>query len=204
MSAGSEWKELPATEPMCQVDDDVGVSSGVTWRIDALLPMNDAPFGTATQPVFLLMETACHNDVGMMRSFRQKEIDDAEVFQLRQRFAREVRVGERNKRVEAQREQSFDFAAVDGVHNLLRAVARLGKFFGLDAPDAGNVLASGRIGQGSLTGKLVTFLSMLTPALAVSLAGDHRGASALAPDVSGGESNVDHSQAILHTLGLML
>jgi hypothetical protein len=30
-----EWKELPATEPMCQIDDDVGISSGVGWRIDA-------------------------------------------------------------------------------------------------------------------------------------------------------------------------
>jgi hypothetical protein len=45
---------------------------------------------------------------------------------------------------------------------------------------------------------------MLTPALSVSLAGNHRGASALAPDVPGGKSNVEHSQAILHTFGLML
>ena len=93
---------------------------------------------------------------------------------------------------------------MDGVHNLLRAVAGLGKFFGLNAPDAGNIFASRGIGERTLPWKLVALLPMLTPALPVSLAGNHRRTSALAPDVPGGKSNVDHSQAILYTLGLML
>ena len=77
-----EWKELPATEPVRQIDDDVGVSSRIAWRIDALLPMNDATFGTATKPIFFLMEAAGHNDVGVMGGFGEKEIDHAEVFQF--------------------------------------------------------------------------------------------------------------------------
>ena len=80
----------------------------------------------------------------------------------------------------------------------------LRKFFGLDTPDAGNVLASDGIDQGTLAGKLVALLPMLTPALPVSLAGNHRRTCALAPDVPGGKSDVQHSQAILHTLRLML
>ena len=95
-----EWKELPATQPVRQVDDDVGVASGIARRIDALLPVNDATFGTATEPVFFLMQAAGQNHIGMMGGFREKEIDDAEVFQLRQRLAGEVRVGKRNQRVE--------------------------------------------------------------------------------------------------------
>ena len=93
---------------------------------------------------------------------------------------------------------------MDGVHDLLRGVARLGKFFGRDAPDAGNMLASRGIGERSLAGKLVALLPMLTAALAVALAGDHGGPGALASDISGGQSNVDHRQAILHAFGLVL
>src|SRR6266496_2248358 len=68
-----KWKELSATEPMCQVDDDVGVASGVARGIDAVLPVNDAAFGTATEPVFFLMEAAGQNDIGMVSGFREKE-----------------------------------------------------------------------------------------------------------------------------------
>ena len=199
-----EWEVLPAAQPVRQLDDDVGVASRVARRVDALLPVNDAPFGTATEPVFFLMQAAGHNDIGVMRSFREKEINHAEEFQLRQRLAGEVRIGKRDKRVETHGEQSLDFAAVDSVHDFLRAVARLGKFFGLDAPDAGNVLASGGIRERTLPWKLVALLPMLASALAVSLAGNHRGTSALAPDISGGKSNVEHRQAILYAFGLML
>jgi hypothetical protein len=41
---------------------------------------------------------------------------------------------------------------VDSVHDFLRAVARLGQFVRFDAPDTGNVLAGGRIGERTLAG----------------------------------------------------
>ena len=93
---------------------------------------------------------------------------------------------------------------MDRVHDFLGAVAGLGKFFGLDAPDARNILARGGISERTLAGKLVALLPMLTPALAVALAGNHRGTRALAPNISGSKSNVEYRQAVLHAFGLML
>src|ERR1700687_3278648 len=93
---------------------------------------------------------------------------------------------------------------MDSVHHFCRAVAGLGKLFGLDPPDAGNVSASGGVRERSLPWKLVALLPMLTAALAVSLAGNHRGTRTLAPNISSSQSNVEHGQAIFHALGLML
>ena len=93
---------------------------------------------------------------------------------------------------------------MDRVHDFLGAVAWLRKLFGLYAPDAGYVLARRRISERTLTGKLVALLSMLTSTLAVALAGDHGGTRALAPDIAGSESNVEHRQAVLHAFGLVL
>ncbi len=102
------------------------------------------------------------------------------------------------------REQTFDFAAVDCVHDFLGAVAWLGKFFRLDAPDAGYVFTGRRIGERTLTWKLVAFLPMLASTLAVSLAGNHRWPGTFAADVAGGKSDIDHRQTVLYAFGLML
>ena len=62
-------------------------------RINAPPPVNYAALGAATESVFFFMQTARKNDIGMMGSFGEKEIDNAEILQLRQRFAGEIRVG---------------------------------------------------------------------------------------------------------------
>src|ERR1035438_5343622 len=93
---------------------------------------------------------------------------------------------------------------MNGLHDLFGGVARLRKFVGPYAPNAGNILAGGGIGEGALAGELIALLSVLASTLAVTLASDHRGASAVAADVSGSKSNVQYSQAILDAFGLML
>src|SRR5205814_9172974 len=52
--------------------------------------------------------------------------------------------------------------------------------------------------------KLIAFLTMLAPTLAVALAGDHGVSAALATDASGSQHEVHRSHAILHTFGVML
>jgi hypothetical protein len=54
----------------------------------------------------------------MHGGFRKEEIDHTEKFQAFQRFAREVGIRQRNQRLEANTEQAFDFAAMNGVHDL--------------------------------------------------------------------------------------
>ena len=53
-------------------------------------------------------------------------------------------------------------------------------------------------------GKLVALLPVLAAALAVALPGDHGAARAFAPDVAGGEAQVDQRQAVLDAFGLVL
>jgi hypothetical protein len=65
------------------------------------------------------------------------------------------------------------------------------------------MLARGGIGELSLARKLIAFLSVLAPTLAVALAGDHRRAAAFAPDMAGGEHDIDHGKTVFHALRLM-
>src|ERR1017187_10191001 len=73
-----EWKVLAAPQSVCQINDDVGIASRIAGRINAPLPVNYAASGAATKPILFLMETAGHTHVGMMGSFREKDIDYAE------------------------------------------------------------------------------------------------------------------------------
>ena len=114
-------------------------------------------------------------------------------------------VGQRDQRVEADRKQRLDLAAVDRVHDLhARCSPACGSLVGRDAPDLGDVLARRRIGDGPLAGQLIALLAVLAAALAVALAGDHDAAGAFAADVAGGEAEVDHRQAVLDALGVVL
>ena len=56
----------------------------------------------------------------------------------------------------------------------------------------------------ALAGQLVALLSVLAPALAVALAGDHGGTRAFAADIAGSQRDVDHRQAVLHAFRLVL
>ena len=55
-----------------------------------------------------------------------------------------------------------------------------------------------------MPGKLIALLAVLAAALAVALAGDHHAAGALAAEVAGGEEQVDHREAVLDALRVVL
>ncbi len=84
---------------------------------------------------------------------------------------------------------------VNRVHDFLGAVARLRKILWSNAPDSSHILASGRIGERTLAGKLVAFLPMLASALAVTLAGNHGWTGTFAPDIAGRQRNVHDRQS---------
>src|SRR5689334_20675492 len=71
-------------------------------------------------------------------------------------------------------------------------------------PDAGNVFAMLRIFNIAPARKLVTFLSLLATALAVTLAGDHRVAASFATDSSRGHHQIDRRHAVQHAFGVVL
>ena len=74
----------------------------------------------------------------MMRRFVQEEIYRHVKLQLFQSLPDEVVVGQRNQRVETQRKQSFDFAAINFANQFVSVHARTGHFFFINAPDVGD------------------------------------------------------------------
>ena len=112
-------------------------------------------------------------------------------------------IRQRDGGIETDVDQCLDLARVDQVHDLLRRDARPGNLVRPNTPHLGDMLARRRIVDRSLAGQLVALLAVLAAALPVALAGDHRGAAAFPPDVSGGQRDVDHGQTVLHALGMM-
>src|SRR5215831_17603636 len=47
-----EWEILAPPQAMGDIDNDVGIASCLAGRIDAFLPVDDAPFGAASQAIF--------------------------------------------------------------------------------------------------------------------------------------------------------
>src|SRR5262245_30367621 len=64
--------------------------------------------------------------------------------------------------------------------------------------------ATRRIVDRSLARKLIALLAVLTAALTVALARDHRAAGSLAAEVAGRQTKVDDCRAVLDALGVML
>ncbi len=81
-------------------------------------------------------------------------------------------VGQRDGRVEADRQQALDLAAVDRLHDLLRGEALAGDLVDVAAPDRRDVGAVLGVGDVAVAGELVALVALLAAALAVALAGD--------------------------------
>ena len=195
-----EWEVSTSSQTMRDVDDDVGIASCLTGRIDTFLPMDHAPLGAAAEAVFFLMQAAGKHHISVVCCFGHEEVNHAEEFQLRQSLSREVGIGERNQRIEAHRQQTFDFSAVNRIHDFLCAVSRLRKFLRPNAPYSRHVLTGGWIRKRTLTGKLIALLSVLSSALTITLAGNHRWSGPLTPDIASSKCDVYHCRAVLNAL----
>ena len=84
-----------------QVADDIGVAAGVGGRINGFPNVEHASLRVAGDAFFLLLKTARQHHVGVARRLGKKEIGDAEELKLFESLAREVRIGQRHQRVEA-------------------------------------------------------------------------------------------------------
>ena len=163
------------------------------------------PSAVHDDALFLLLQAAGQHHVGVVRGLGQEEVDDAEELQLLERLGRVKPASGRETSGLKQIESSaLDLAAVDGLHDLHRGEPGLRDLLRRDAPDARHVLARRGIGDRALAGELVALLAVLAAALAVALAGDHDAARALAADVAGGQAQVDHGEAVLDALRLVL
>src|ERR1700747_3874152 len=89
-------------------------------------------------------------------------------------------------------------------HDLDSGIACLGNLVGSNSPNLCRLCAGLRVANGSLTGKLVTFLAMFAATLPISLPGDHRAACAFPTDISGRKAEVNQRQTVFDAFGLVL
>ena len=140
----------------------------------------------------------------MPRRLVEEEVDGHVEIEFLQGAGDEGVVGQRHLGIEAQRQQTADFAAVDLAKDLVGVHTGVGQFLGIDAPDTGDVGAVFGVFDVAHTGKLVALLAVFAAALAVGLSGDGAVAAALAADAPGGQYHVDRPEHVLHALAVML
>src|SRR5438876_1159188 len=85
---------------------------------------------------------------------------------------------------------------MNGFHDFNSGVPGLRNFFRRNSPDFLSVSARFEVVDRTLARKLIAFLAVFTPALAVALPGNHRAARAFASDVAGRKAQVDQRQAV--------
>src|SRR5262245_54391845 len=184
--------------------DDPPVLARLSGTRHRLVDLDDAAFDLCDRPFILLVKAAGQDDVGVTRRVVQEEIDRRVELQLVETASDEVVVGERDLRIEADRQQPFDFAAIDLAEHLVGIDTWSGQLAFLNAPDAGNVAAMLGIGDVTPPGQLIALLPVLTTALAIRLTDDGAVAALGLADAARGEDEVDGAERVLHAVGVML
>src|ERR1051326_8933371 len=122
-------KELAPSETPRQFADDFRIRARIGRRVHGFLDMDYARFHAGGYALFFLLQAAGENDIGVGRGFREEEIDDAKEFQFFEGLTGERSFRKRNQWIETDGKQTFDFAGVNGVHDLDSAIAGLGQLF---------------------------------------------------------------------------
>ena len=139
-----------------------------------------------------------------MGGFVEEKINAHVKLQFLQRLPDHVVVGQRNQRVEANADESLDFATMNRLHDLVGGEPFAGQLLLVDAPDLADVLAMFGIFDVAVAGKLVALVSVLASALSVALAGDGGVAAIRLADAARGEHEIDAGQHVLDALALVL
>ena len=77
----------------------------VAGRIHRLLDVDDAGLHAGSDAFLFFLQAAGQHHIGMRGGLGEEEVDHAEKFELLQGLAREIRVGQRDQRIEADRKQ---------------------------------------------------------------------------------------------------
>ncbi len=113
-------------------------------------------------------------------------------------------VGEGDEGVVADADQAADLAALHLPDHLHHGGSGGREFGLLDAPDLADLTAVLGVGDGASAREEVGLLAVLAAALPVALAGDGAVSGTGLADVAGGGAEVDHGQAVLDALRVVL
>src|SRR5581483_1978037 len=136
-----EGEEVADAEALGDVAHDAPVGPCLAGRLDRLPDPDDTPLDGRRRALVLLVQRAGQHEVGVARGLGEEEVDrDEEVGSL-ERLAREALVGQRDERVEAEREEAADLAPVQHLHDLRRGRALPRDALLRDAPEPRDVRA---------------------------------------------------------------
>src|SRR5262249_28268421 len=148
-------------------------------RVNRFVDLDDTTFDLRDDSFVLFVQRAWQDNVGVMRRFIQEEVYRHVKFQFVEGLRDEIIVRQRDLRVEAYRQQTFDLAAIDFADQLVGVHARAGHLFFVNAPDFRYISAVLWIVNVARAGQLIAFLAVLAPALPVALTRNRRVAAAL-------------------------
>ena len=170
----------------------------------ALLILMMRPSTCVTVPSSSSCRLPGKHDVGVPRRVVEEEIDGGVELELLQAARDERVVGQRDLRVEADRESALDLARVDLAEQLVGVDAGPGQVLFVDAPDAGDVAAMLRVADVAPAGQLIAFLPVLAPALSVGLADDGAVAALRFADSARREDQIDRAERVLDAVRVVL
>src|SRR5262249_50219912 len=182
-----------ATHRASDVLNDAPILFRVARRIDRFVDLDDAAFDLRDDSFVLFMQRAGQDDVGVMRRFIQEEVYRHVKFQFVERPSDKVVIRQRDLRIEADREQSLDLAAINFADQLVSVHSRAGNLLFVNAPDFRYVSAVFGVADVARAGQLIALLAVLAPALAVALTRNRRVAAALSSDAPRSQHNVDRA-----------
>src|SRR5690606_18946617 len=142
-----EGEAALASEGLCDVLDDLPVASSLAGALDGPVDLDDTAFELGDGAFVLFLERAGQDDVGVPCGFAQEKVDRDVKLELFEHSPDVVVIRQRNEGIKADREQTFDLAAVDEAEDLVGVDAGLREVVRIDAPDGGDVSAVLGVGE---------------------------------------------------------
>src|SRR5205823_5483125 len=126
---------LFGSEPVCEIDENLPIHSGIARRCDRLLQPDAAAFSGGYRTFVLFLQRSRQHHIRMTGRFGQKEINAPEKFQLLQRGSRTIRVRYGSQRIETDRQETSYLSGFNGVEDLAGGEPGVGKFGLGDTPE---------------------------------------------------------------------
>src|SRR4029079_5844217 len=138
--------------------DDAPVLPRLAWTVDRLVDLDDAALDLRDGPFVFFVQTPRQHDLGVPCRVVQEEVDGGIELEFLETARHEGIVGKRDLRIEADRDQRLDLAAIDLAEEFVGIDAGSRQFAFVDPPDAGDVAAVIRVADVSQAWQLIALL----------------------------------------------
>src|SRR4029453_13516265 len=197
-------KILFGPEATGELEQDFGIGARISRRRHGLPDSRNPALRRGHGAFLLLMQRASKNDIRVVRGFVEEKINRAVEFQLLQRLADHGVVGQGDDWIEANRDEPFDLAPVNRLHELICGEPFARQVFFVDAPHLADVTPVLRVFDIPVAWELIAFMAVLPRPLAISWAGDRGVAPMRLANTAAREHQIDAGAHVLDSFGLVL